>query len=185
MPKKVASEIIKIQRRFLCCGEKEGRFTALVRWEIVQNPKLVGGLGIDDLMLKNVALSIKWWWKLMTEEGALWRKVISSIHKEDNTIVPKDTLTRIPGPWRDIRSLSQAHLTPIFFQNIKIQVGGGSRTRLWEDPWVRYDQDTTLKNRFPRLYRISNKKNELIESMGWFKGDIWRWTLTWNKQLDR
>ena len=34
------------------------------------------------------------------------------------------------------------------------------------------------------MYRISNQKNELIWNMGWFKGETWRWTLTWLKQFD-
>jgi len=43
---------------------------ALVRWEILQRPKAKGGLGIDDLMVKNAAMLFKWWWRYGCEEGA-------------------------------------------------------------------------------------------------------------------
>jgi len=76
MPKKVAAEINKIQRRFLWSGKHDKRFTAMVKWEVVQRPKDQGGLGVGDLLLKNAALLLKWWWRYTCEEGALWRRVI-------------------------------------------------------------------------------------------------------------
>jgi len=80
------------------CREKEGRFVALVRREIIQKPKWVGGLGLDDLMLKNAALLLKWWGRFMTEEGIFCRKVIISIHEEEHTLIPLATLARVLGP---------------------------------------------------------------------------------------
>jgi len=56
MPKRVANQNNKIQRRFLWNGKQEGRFSALVKWEVVQRPKGKGGLGAGDLLLKNAAL---------------------------------------------------------------------------------------------------------------------------------
>jgi len=60
MLKKVASEVIQIQRTFLWGGEKEGRFSPLVKWQVIQKPKWAGGLGVGDLMLQNAALLFKW-----------------------------------------------------------------------------------------------------------------------------
>ena len=64
MPKKVAIEINRIQRRFLWCSKHEGKFAALVKWEVVQRPKNQGGLGVGDLLMKNATLLFKWWWRL-------------------------------------------------------------------------------------------------------------------------
>ena len=33
---------------------------ALVRWEIIQRLKKVGGLGVGDLVIKNVYILFKW-----------------------------------------------------------------------------------------------------------------------------
>jgi len=59
MPKRVANEISKIQRRFLWSAKQGGRYLALVRWEVVQKSKAKGGPGVDDLLLKNAALLFK------------------------------------------------------------------------------------------------------------------------------
>ena len=59
MPKLVAKKIIQIQRRFLWAGEREGHFSALVKWEVVQLPKSMGGLGVGDILMKNACLLFK------------------------------------------------------------------------------------------------------------------------------
>ena len=88
MPKKVALEINKIQRRFLWSSKHNSKTTALVKWEIVQKPKKEGGLGVGDLVIKNAALLFKWWWRFACEEGAAWRSVILSIYEDENVMLP-------------------------------------------------------------------------------------------------
>jgi len=39
LPKKVAKNINQMLRRFLWCGKKEGKFCALIKWEIIQQLK--------------------------------------------------------------------------------------------------------------------------------------------------
>ena len=108
-------------------------------------------------MLQNAALLFKWWWRFSTEEGALWRKVITSIHNEDFAFMPSVALTRVPGTWRDVRSIAreQPPIASTFLKHIKMQLGCGSKIRFWEDRWVHDIQDTTLRSRFPNLYNIS------------------------------
>jgi len=109
MPKRVANELIKLQRKFLWSGNKEGRFIPLVSWEIVQQPKGRGGLGVGDLALKNAALLFKWWWRYTCEEDSLWKRVIQSVHNEDQAVLPSLSHSRsaakIPGPWQNIKDL--------------------------------------------------------------------------------
>ena len=83
MPKRVANDITRLQRRFLWSGSKDGKFNPLVRWDIVQKSKTKGGLGVGNLILKNASLLFKWWWRYAIEERALWRKAVHSIHNED------------------------------------------------------------------------------------------------------
>jgi len=79
---KVAQEINKLQRRFLWSGQKNGRYNALVKWEILQKSKEKGGLGVTDCTLKNAALLFKWWWRYACEEGSQWRRVVDSIQED-------------------------------------------------------------------------------------------------------
>ena len=134
----MANEINKIQRRFLWSGKQEGKFSALVKWEVVQRPKGKGGLGVGDILLKNAALLFKWWWHFACEEDALWRGVVQSIHEEDYVVLPGGTLSTLLGPWRDIKRLTTEELpiTKVFFNNLRMKVGDGSRVRFRVDLWV-------------------------------------------------
>ncbi|XP_016199040.1 uncharacterized protein LOC107640007 [Arachis ipaensis] len=80
MANAVAEKLVSLQRRFLWGKEDggEGDGMALVRWEVVQAPKRLGGLGIGDAMLRNTALLFKWWWRFSKEECPLWKKVVCS-----------------------------------------------------------------------------------------------------------
>ncbi|XP_016185651.1 uncharacterized protein LOC107627320 [Arachis ipaensis] len=60
MPNMVARRIIALQRKFFW-GKDDGRpGMALVKWEIVQAPKKLGGLGVGDAVVRNTALLFKW-----------------------------------------------------------------------------------------------------------------------------
>lgn len=56
MPKKVQKRLIQIQRRIFWAGNGEKRGIPLIKWEIVQKAKSMGGLGVGDMALKNAAM---------------------------------------------------------------------------------------------------------------------------------
>ena len=97
IPKKVANDIVRIQRKFLWSGEKGGRSMPLVKWDVVKQQKSEGGLGVGDLEKKNAALLFKWWWRFINEEDMLWKKVIQSIHKEGHGLIPSSSAIRVTG----------------------------------------------------------------------------------------
>jgi len=66
VPKKVANDIIRMQRKFLWNGQKEGRCLPLVKWEVVMKQKSAEGLGVGNIAVKNAALLFKWWWRNAT-----------------------------------------------------------------------------------------------------------------------
>ena len=61
--KPVVNKIIQIQRNFFWYGYEKKMHIPLVVWETIQKSKLLRGLGVNDLIIKNVALLFKWWWK--------------------------------------------------------------------------------------------------------------------------
>ncbi|XP_016170077.1 uncharacterized protein LOC107612834 [Arachis ipaensis] len=78
MPVAVAKKLISLQRRFFW-GKDDGRAgLALVKWELIQAPKKLGGLGVGDAMIHNTALLFKWWWRFSKEDCPLWKKVVCS-----------------------------------------------------------------------------------------------------------
>lgn len=48
----------------------------LVNWREICKPKHKGGLGLDNLSSRNLALLSKWWWKWAADRKKLWWKVI-------------------------------------------------------------------------------------------------------------
>jgi len=182
MPKKVADMINKIQRRFLWSGSNGNRISALVKWEVVQRPKAQGGLGVGDILLKNAALLFKWWWRFACEEGVMWRNIIQSLHEEDQFLLPGKSISTMPGPWRDIKSigLKESPVSQAFFEHLSVKLGDGERIKFWLDAWT---DGQPLRKAFPMLYRLSSQQQECIANMGWFEGHLWRWALSWKQEL--
>ena len=102
----------------------------LVRWDIVQQPKCKGGLGVGDIIIKNAALLFKWWWRYTYEERSLLEKSGAIIHNEDLAIIPSCALTQGLGPWKVIKRLvnEQQPISMTFLQHLKMKVGNGSNT---------------------------------------------------------
>ena len=47
----------------------------LLKWDVLCQPKLQGGLGIQNLDIKNKCLLSKWLFKLLNEEG-MWQELV-------------------------------------------------------------------------------------------------------------
>lgn len=83
IPKCVVKKIIQMQRKFFWRGNGSGKGLPLIKWSEIQKPKSHGGLGIDDLIIKNAGLLFKWWWQFSEDGNPLWKRAICSIHKLD------------------------------------------------------------------------------------------------------
>ncbi|RVW48551.1 Zinc finger protein BRUTUS [Vitis vinifera] len=67
LPASVAAKIERLQRDFLWSGIGEGKRDHLVRWDVVCKPKVIGGLGFENISLRNLALLGKWLWRYPRE----------------------------------------------------------------------------------------------------------------------
>ncbi|XP_072062020.1 uncharacterized protein [Arachis hypogaea] len=119
----------------------------LVRWEMVQAPKKLGGLRVGDAMIRNTALLFKWW-----------------------------------GPWKDICHLQikEQHLREKVITGLALEIGDGRWTRFWEDVWLHCG---SLKERFPRLFSVSNQCGSVIRDSGFWDGLEWVWNFQWRREL--
>jgi hypothetical protein len=110
IPPKVIEALLKICRAFLWKGRREiSGGHCLVAWDKVASPKLLGGLGIPNLRLLNLALRCRWAWLQKVDPSKAWA--------EFNIQLP---------------SLCMA----ISDAAICYTVGNGDRPRFWTDRWL-------------------------------------------------
>ena len=179
IPKGIMAKIITIQRNFFWNGSLEKKSLNLAAWDLLQPPKVLGGLGMGNLHHQNLALLFKWVWRFISEPSALWRNVIKEKYGYDNFFNPSEL--EVPangGLWRNIcAALMQNTVSKsLINSNIRMRIGNGERTRFWLDVWV---GDSTLKLLCPRLFRISNMPNGVVAAFGFWEGLHWEWQFSW------
>lgn len=119
-----------MMRNFLWEGVGEGRKDHLINWEVVSRSKEKGGLGIGNLVKRNVSLLGKWLWRFPIERESLWHAVISSKYgyQTNGWDAKQAQLFSSRNPWRDI-SAQMNSFAPCF----KLIIGNGRKVRFWED----------------------------------------------------
>ncbi|XP_015960730.1 uncharacterized protein LOC107484701 [Arachis duranensis] len=156
---------------------------ALVRWEVVQAPKRLGGLGVGDAMLRNTALLFKWCWRFSKEECPLWKKVVCSCNNLfPNQLLSIQDLLTTGGPWKDICQLQikEQHVRDKMITGLSMEISDGRRTHFWEDVWLSCG---SLKDRFLRLFSVSTQKGFVIGVCGFWDGLEWIWNFQWWREL--
>lgn len=67
-----------------------------------------------------------------------------------------------------------------FWDNIEVVLGDGGDTDFWEGMWA---GSRSLKNRFPRLFLLSSKKEGRVADFGGWEDGVWRWNLEWRRAI--
>jgi hypothetical protein len=157
-----------------------------VKWDKVCNSKEIGGLGVRDLRVFNIALLGKWWWRIRNEKESLWYKVLEQ--KYGNSLEERNKCRS--SWWRDlipIKEIQGRRGVDWFEENIRREVGDKKNTFFWKDPWVEGDKLCVL---FGRLFDLSLDKDVnvaamLVEEEG-VKKINWRWLRSlfeWEKEM--
>jgi hypothetical protein len=68
-----------------------------VKWDVVCQPKRLGGLGVRDLRAVNISMLAKWRWRLLNDDNALWKEVIKG--KCSESVIGKVELRDDCKPW--------------------------------------------------------------------------------------
>ncbi|GJX34045.1 putative RNA-directed DNA polymerase, eukaryota, reverse transcriptase zinc-binding domain protein, partial [Tanacetum coccineum] len=152
----VLKTLEKKRANFFWGGSHDTRKLAWVKWPIVLASQNKGGLDVGSLKSFNLALLLKWCWRMISNPNALWVKVIkgpfgiwskivgSSNFLQSNEIIPNDS--------------------------IRYRVGCGSSIRFWKDLWI---GNSPLYIRYNRLFRLDNEKDCFISDR--FIDNQWSW----------
>ncbi|XP_058733926.1 uncharacterized protein LOC131605606 [Vicia villosa] len=176
-PKKIIGEINKLQSKFLWGGVEEKRKIHWISWKEVCKPLEKGGLGLRSLEEFNIALLMKWRWRILNASNSLWYRILKARYVDVKVKVLvgdlnlKSRATRSVW-WSDIMSLGKNLPKDYFDINIKFVVGCGYSFPFWHANWLEVG---ILKHVFPVLFDASLLQDVAISSIGgWALGD-WIW----------
>ncbi|GJX99476.1 putative RNA-directed DNA polymerase, eukaryota, reverse transcriptase zinc-binding domain protein, partial [Tanacetum coccineum] len=157
----VINKLEGLRRKFFWGGNMDDKKISWIAWNKVIALMSCGGLGIGDLKSSNLAMLCKWWWRFHTEDHALWRQVIQSIHGIDGGLNDISSVKSKTGPWFRIAKLKDDLLkvNVSLPSTFKKKVGDGSRTKFWHDEWL---GGLNLKETFPKLFRLETHQSCLL-----------------------
>lgn len=173
VPKGVLKDMEKIRREFFWGGDANKSKIPWAKWEHVMTDKENGGLGVISLEDLNNALLAKWCWRFKKEEGALWKNIIVSIHKQEGTemdsrsIRSGNTWKRIVKTWDDLKPIN---CDPRDF--IKKRIGNGLNTNFWSERWF---GETTMAQSFSRLFHLEVDQQATVANRIHNGAGQWNW----------
>ena len=141
----VHAKFDSIRARFFWEGSGPIRKYHWINWPAVCRPKDCGGLGLTNTKNMNIALLLKWVWKLFHNPGSIWHKLVSAKYPEASDIFAATTHGGSQF-WQSI------HKVKHFFKlGARYVVRNGQRTAFWLDWWI---GDEPLCKSFPRLFAV-------------------------------
>ena len=184
LSKSVAQQIVGLQRNFFWSGAtSEKRGCPRIGWSDIELPKEMGGLGVGNIMHKNLILLFKWWWRFSETDNSLWKRILNSVHDINGLKASSDTFQKFKGgTWAQLLSTDAdtSKMRSIIEEGIYVKIGKGNSVQFWHDNWC---EGGILKRAFPRLYTLSLQKNHLVNQMGVWPESSWAWLLTWRRSL--
>ena len=156
MPKAIALKIVSLRRKFFWSGvtsEKLG--CPRIKWSNIELPKELGGLGVGNIMHKNLILLFKWWWRFSESDNTLWKKNSKIVHEIKGLKASSDTFHKVKdGTWAHLLSIDAdtSRMRSIIEEGMLVKVGNENSARFLHDRWCEVEM---LKRAFPRLYTIS------------------------------
>ncbi|KAE8785065.1 abc transporter g family member 37 [Hordeum vulgare] len=125
----------------------------MVKWADICLPKDRGGLGIPASRRMNVALMLRWVWRILQGDGGLWLHLLEAKYLQGRPLLAC-SLTTGSRFWKSIQGIKHD-----IRLGLRISVGNGAGTQFWLDPWL---DGEPLRLRFPRLFAICGDPAALV-----------------------
>ncbi|TYI76843.1 hypothetical protein E1A91_D06G105100v1, partial [Gossypium mustelinum] len=129
-PKSIIEDIQAKFSRTWWTGKDRGRFWTMTPWKTLCKPKAMGGLGIRNVRLFNLALLGRQVWRLINNTDTLCFKVLSSKYFPDGNMFNAKKVDKASFTWTSI-----ATATETLKDGFGWQVGNGERINIWDDNW--------------------------------------------------
>ncbi|CAJ2627870.1 unnamed protein product [Trifolium pratense] len=177
-PSGTISSIESILIKFFWGGSEDLRKVSWINWNTICLRKEYGGLGVRQLREFNLALLGKWCWRLLVDREGLWFRVLAGRYGVERGRLCEGG-ARGSTWWRELARIRDGGGEAgrgWFRECVSRQVGDGSDTFFWTDPWV---DGTSLRERYGRLFDLAENKSASVAEMfmrGWGAGgEAWEW----------
>jgi hypothetical protein len=161
--------------RFFWEGVGNKRKYHMVDWATICKPKEVGGLGILNTKLMNIALMLKWIWKLYQNAEGLWADLIRAKYLGDRDLFARDVPIRGSQFWNAIHKIKW-----YFKLGAKHKVRNGKRTYFWLDWW---SGPGPFRARFPRLFSCCDQPFITVDAARDRGGAPGAWRIRFRRQF--
>ncbi|KAE8819435.1 Heparanase-like protein 2 [Hordeum vulgare] len=120
----------------------------------------------------NVALMLRWVWRILQRDGGLWFQLIEAKYLRGRPLLAC-SLASGSQFWKSIQGLKND-----IRLGLRISVGNGAETQFWLDPWM---DGEPLRSRFPRLFAICDDPAVLVYASAVENG----WQVAFRRPLGR
>jgi hypothetical protein len=134
----------------------------MVDWATVCRPKEVGVLGILNTRHMNIALMLKWVWKLYHNADGLWADLIRAKYLGEHDLFSPLVPTKGSQFWNSIQRVKW-----YFKLGAKHSVRNGKRTFFWLDWWL---GTSPLRDRYPVLFSCCTSPFITVLGLGMVRG---------------
>ena len=184
LPVQVWKRLVRIQREFLWGGVEGSKKISWVKWESVCRHKSNGGLGIKDIRIMNVSLLVKWRWRLLNGNIALWKEVLEARYGAIVGGLLEEGFSGRPSFasewWKDIVKLGDFGGPNWFNLGMERKVGNGLTSSFWNNVWR---GDKCFRVKYPRLFSISTHTEAMVGEVGLVSDRGTVWSLNWRRHL--
>ncbi|KAJ9551049.1 hypothetical protein OSB04_015094 [Centaurea solstitialis] len=179
-PVGVINKLEAIRRKFFWGASEEKAKLAWINWSKVLTNKSQGGLGVSSILIKNISLLCKWYWRFFNEDDALWNKVIKAIYGPDggffSDINPPKGCSNV---WAGIIKSAKIPNTwgVNFKDSIFRKIANGKHSKFWEDCWLA--AGVKLRSLFPRLFALDVNGSCSVADRFVVDNGVWKWNGSW------
>jgi hypothetical protein len=151
----------KVLARFFWEGVGEKRKYHWLRWEECCVPQIMGGLGLTNTRAMNLALMLKWVWRILQPDthNSLWFKILAAKYPNSISLFSSGSQGGSQF-WNSILKIRH-----IFRSGARFHIQNGRGTRFWLDRWR---GDVPLAAKFPNLFAIRSDQtisvNQALEA---------------------
>ena len=131
LPRGLCEHLNMLIRKF-CWGSRDGkRKPAWVSWDVMTNPKNLGGLSFKDIEVFNLALLSRQAWRCLTEPRSLSSRSLTAAYYPTSSIFEVELGSNPSRIWRSIIDGRD-----VLKLGAIMQIGDGRLTNIWQPNWI-------------------------------------------------